>query len=170
MAVLKPSSWMTLYHKIEAFFNKDPQVHIVYDEVGDVLCVHVDDLPKARALSALLPARISIGKDIDIDVNVLYHSTAVEPMTDKPLRSLYSLALQNNGNLDYIKVVKDILPDDLIYIVFVDEVAYYASDSITDIGGYHATLYQELAKDIFLQRDGISFCTYCFEPHHEEWP
>ena len=51
MAIMKLSSpWMIFYREVEAMFRHDKDVHVVFDEAGDILNIYVDDSLKAAAL------------------------------------------------------------------------------------------------------------------------
>ena len=43
--------------------------------------------------------------------------------------------------------------------VFAKEVVQYWNDSLSDPYGKVSTLYQDIAKDIFEDTDGVMFCT-----------
>ena len=45
------------------------------------------------------------------------------------------------------------------YVLFKKEVVQYDSDDISDFHGVCSTLYQDLAKEIIGEDEGIYFCT-----------
>jgi len=45
------------------------------------------------------------------------------------------------------------------YVVFRNEVVQFFNDEMGDPNGLKSTLYQDIAKDVFADKDGIFFCT-----------
>ena len=64
----------------------------------------------------------------------------------------------------------------ITYVVFVNEVVQYFNDDLGDVYGQCSTLYQEIAKDVFGETEGVFFCTDVEEPVYAlgkplgEWP
>ena len=154
MAKLKLSPpWQIFYKEIEAFFKYDPDVKVIYDEDKNEIKLYVEGSKKADALTQLLPTERIFGnievKVIIIPANKLKNSKS----------SLYEDALSGNGALSYIKSATGIFTNPITYVVFKNTVVQYWTDDLGDINGLHSTLYQEIAKDIFGETEGIFFCT-----------
>ena len=171
MATLKPSSWTTFYNEVEALFKYDSQVHIVYDEPGGVLCFYVDDANKADALDALLPSEITFG-DMTVDITFCCDNKMTVSNKDK---NIYEVAFEGNEAISFIKTVKGAFSDDLIYVVFKNEVVQYFNDDFRDVYGQCSTLYQNIAKNVFRDDNSVFFCTDVPETRKNElksisWP
>jgi len=48
---------------------------------------------------------------------------------------------------------------DLTYVLFKNKVVQYFIDNIGDYNGMKSTLYEDIARDIFEDVDGVFFCT-----------
>ena len=155
MALLKLSSpWMNYYHEISAFFKEDPDVKIIYDMDENEIKLYVEDNKKAVALSELLPTERVFG-------NVTLKITVVLPNSYSriPSEQLFDVALKNNLALSFIKTVQGVLSNSLCYVVFVNKVVQYYNDNLGDYYGNCSTLYENIARDIFNEVEGVFFCT-----------
>ena len=153
-AIKKLSSWTKFYKEVETLFKHDRQVHVVFDEDGGVLCLYVDNPVKAQALDGLLPSSVTFG-DKTIDITIC--NTVKDDGT--PCGNIYEAAFEGNDAFSFVKQIKGIFPDDLVYVVFKREVVQYFNDDLCDVYGQCSTLYQEIAKDIFGETNGVCFCT-----------
>lgn len=155
MAKLKISSpWVSHYHELEAFFQKDPEVHVVYDEDENVVKLFVDNSAKAAALDQLIAHQKEWG---GVVLNIQVVPANGFRCTARP--QLYQDALGSNPALSYIQTVSGILSNTLTYVVFKHEVVQYWNDNLGDAHGLCSALYQEIAKDIFAEQEGVFFCT-----------
>ena len=160
------SPWVTFYHEIEAFFKKDPEVKVVYDEENNVINLYVDNAEKAAALTELQTTKKTFGA-ITIKVNVIPANrinvfTLTEfkaNMVNQPLNELYLAALNGNERFKDIIPVIGVFNNPITYILFKKEVVQYFNDSLGDFNGVCSTLMQNIANDIFEVKDGIYFCT-----------
>ena len=59
------SPWITYFKKIEALFEKDPEVAVDFDDETYTLKIYVDDQGKAEAIDALLPDALDFGKEFN---------------------------------------------------------------------------------------------------------
>lgn len=157
------SPWMTYYHEMVAFFKKDDEVNVVWDDSGDVdtIKLYVKEESKAEALMELLPTTKEFGV-VTVNIEII-------PANDKKSffitrmnhtnPALFSMALRDNNAVSFIKTVEGIFSNPITYIVFNKEVVQYFNDSLGDYFGQCSTLYQELAKDIFGTHEGVFYCT-----------
>lgn len=164
MAKLKLSPpWVIFYQEIKALFEKDPHIKIVYDEDEQEISLFVDDANKADALTRLLPAEKTFGA-VTLKINVIPSNSEGVVNTlcyqySNDLATIYQRAFNKNPILDYIKVISGIFTNNLTYIVFKKEVVQYYNDSLNDIHGCCSTLYENLAREIFVEQEGVFFCT-----------
>ena len=52
----------------------------------------------------------------------------------------------------------------ITYVVFRNEVVQYYTDDLGDYFGMASTLYEDIARDLFSEVDGIYFCTNTEKP------
>lgn len=172
MAKLNLSApWIVFYREVEAMFKHDGEVHVVYDEDNMELYLYVDRAAKAAALAKLLPAEKDFGA-VKLKITVV-------PANDEQaedIRDIYGAAFYGNPALSFIRNVHGIFSNGLKYVVFRKEVVQYWVDDLGDIYGQRSTLYQDIAKDIFGEADGVFFCTDAEDPKMilgyplGEWP
>ena len=164
MARLKLSPpWVIFYQQIKALFEKDPQIKIVYDEDEQKIVLFVDNANKADALTRLLPTEKNFGA-VTLKINVIPSNSegVVNTLCNQysnDLATIYQRAFNKNPILDYIKVISGIFTNNLTYIVFKKEVVQYYNDSLSDIHGCCSTLYENLAREVFVEQEGVFFCT-----------
>lgn len=149
--------WATRVSQIEQLFKYDKEVHVVYDEEQYSLKLYVDSPTKAEALTRLFPTEYDFG-------NVTLTITIVPANAEKVTFStnyadLYNYAFRDNPIFSFTKTVHGIFSNDLTYVVFKNRVVQFFNDDLGDIYGNCSTLYQCIAKDVFGEKEGISFCT-----------
>lgn len=153
--------WVVYYRKLSAFFKEDPEVKIVYDDIEQEVKLYVSNAEKAVALENLLPSEQVFG-------NVTLYITVVPANKTcfDSVKAGYSTNSNdivricfNNKAVVGVKVVDGIMTNRMTFVIFKKEVVQWFSDSIDDWHGLTSTLYQELAKEIFGNIDGVFFCT-----------
>lgn len=151
------SPWVLYYRKLEAFFQQDNDIEVFLDE--DVFCIniYVDNCKKAEALEELLPKEKVFGS-VKIPINIIPSNTKLSKL------DLFKIALEGNEAVTDIETIEGVFTNPISYIVFEKEVVQYYADDIGDLHGVNSTLYQDLAKEIFGEAEGIHFCT-----NTEEW-
>lgn len=179
MAMLKLAPpWVKYANEMAQLFKYDKDVHVVYDNDQLILSLYVDCQRKADALAALLPEVVEYG-NVKLAVNVIPANGALSSVAGLSKPVLFANAFENNGILSFIKTVTGIFSNNLTYVVFRNRVVQYFNDDLGDIYGNCSTLYQEIAKNIFGNQEGIYFCTDIEEPVYSisnatsplgEWP
>lgn len=147
------SPWVSFYREVDALFNRDPEVKVVYNEDDNIIKLLVDNQEKAEALEALLPKEREYG-----NVTVRLEVVPANPLKSS-VASLYAAAFRDNPALSFIHTIDGIFNMPVNYVVFDKAVVQYFNDDLSDIYGNKSTLYQEIAKDIFDEREGVFFCT-----------
>lgn len=147
------SPWVEYYRKIESLFAQDQSVNVKYDESSNTIKLFVKDQEKADALTQLLPNRKEFG-NVVVNIDVIPANKVETPRID-----LFSKAFEGNGALSYIHTSDYTSINNFHFIVFQPEIVQYYNDDISDINGFRSTLYQDIAKEVFGERDGIYFCT-----------
>lgn len=144
--------WVIDYRKIEALFREDKQIKVVFDEDTYTTKIYVDNEDKAEALKDLLPSEKKYGnvimKIIVVPANKLQDSKI----------ALFRRAFSGNPAVSFIETI-NVDTNDMNFIVFQPVVVQFFNDSTADIHGLCSTLYQDIAKDIFGEQEGIFFST-----------
>lgn len=173
MAKLKLSPpWVIFYQQIKALFEKDPDIKIIYDEDEQKISLFVNNANKADALTRLLPIEKNFGV-VTLKINVIPSNSegVINTLCNQysnDLATIYQRAFNKNPILDYIKVISGIFTNNLTYIVFKKEVVQYYNDSLSDIHGCCSTLYENLAREVFIEQEGVFFCTNTSDSKEEE--
>jgi len=170
------SPWVMYYHEIEAFFKKDPEVRVIYDDEKHEISLYVESSTKAEALTKLLPAEQEFG-NIILKINVIPANTD-KAKAVRSSKSLIENALKGHPDVEKIRTFIGVYNNPLTYVVFNKKVVQYYTDDLGDYNGFRSTLYQDIAKEIFdgSQLQGVFFCTSKDEPNVSintplgEWP
>lgn len=147
------SPWMNFYHELAALFKKDPEVKVVYDQEENTIKLYVDNADKADALDHLLPASRTFG-NVTVTVQVIPANNG-----EADAATLFKRAFRDNPAMVGIDHNDNLFDNPFSYVVFRNEVVQYFNDDLSDIHGNCSTLYQEIAKDVFEQHEGVFFCT-----------
>ena len=145
------SPWQSYHNKVKALFENDPDIEVVFDDAKPEIKLYVSDKDKADALTKLLPDKKEFG-NLTMNITVVPANTALE---SKAL--LFQKAFQNNPAFSFVKKTEGAFA--FTYVVFKNKVVQYYEDNMGDIYGNRSTLYQELAKEIFGDQNGVFFCT-----------
>lgn len=165
MAIIKLSApWITFYRKVEAMFKYDPDVNVVFDAENYNLKLFVFGNEKAEAIQKLLPPKKVFG-EIEMFINV-YPSNGEEKTNSGKSRKyrayqmgVFDTAFADNPAYCYEMNASSELPFDIHYVVFAKRVVQYYNDDIGNVNGVCSTLYQDIAKDIFVTEPNVHFCT-----------
>ena len=144
--------WITFVHEIQALFEQDPDIEVVFDSEELEVKLYIDNYKKAEALSQLLPVEKEFG-NVMLKIMVIPSNTPNEDTLD-----LISNAFEGNPVFEYTHTVNSAIGS-FSYAVFTKGVAQFFNDQLDDIHGNKSILYQDVAKDVLGQKDGIFFCT-----------
>lgn len=146
--------WITFMHEIVALFNQDPDIDIKCDEEEPRIKLYVKGAGKAEALTKLLPTDKEFG-------NVILKIEVIPANEEDKPADLIRRAFEGNPVLEQVVSVPG--PYGAFnYAMFKKEVVQFYNDQMDDVCGNKNTLYQEIAKDVFNQQDGVYFCTSTF--------
>ena len=147
--------WNVYYKKINALFERDPEVTVQFDEENYEIKVFVDgNERKYEAISVLLPTEKVFG-NVTVKTNVVPSNMDVE----RTWTDLFTEAFDGNPIFSYGEHVTGPLGT-FDYIVFEGIVAQYYSDNLFDINGMTSDLFQNIAEDVFeTGDDAVCFCT-----------
>lgn len=172
------SPWVTYYHEVEALFKCDNDITVVYDEEKNDLQIYVAGIEgenaKADALTKLMPTEKIFGNTL-MTISVIPANRQLDPVerryagrkgrrgyigeTSCELAELYRDIFNDNVIFYGTKVISGVFTNDIVYVIFIPEVAQYYSDALDDYKGIRSTLYQDLAKDVFIDQENVFFCT-----------
>ena len=151
--MLKLSSpWDIYAHKVNALFEPDEEVNVVFDNETMELKLYVDNGRKADAIAKLLPEEKEFG-------NVKIKITVIPSNKNETIMDTIKEAFANNEAVDDICSKKTPMGE-FQYVIFAPRVVQFFSDDISDIDGKTSTLYQDIAKDVLGEKAiNVYFCT-----------
>lgn len=147
------SPWVNYFREIEALFGDDPDIVIDFDEQAPEIVLHVIGVDKADAITQLLPAEKQFG-----NVVLMIKVVPANPI-ERTRTQLFKDAFKGNPAFSYAATVSGVSSNDFNYVVFKNKVVQYWNDDLSDVNGQCSTLYQEIAKDVFGEEEGVYFCT-----------
>lgn len=142
--------WMIFYHKVEALFAKDNEVKVIYDEANRTINLYVDNAEKAYVLANHIPAVKKFGR-VDLKINVI-------PANEVDAQGTFARLFENNGAVSFVRNI-DSFGWKCQYVVFKKEVVQFFTDDLGDYNGFHSTLYEDIAREVFEDTEGVFFCT-----------
>lgn len=145
------SPWVEYYRKVETLFKQDPAVTTMFDEDKKEILLYVNGAVKADALSQLLPTEVEFGNVI-VKIKVIPANDNRQPI------DLIRDAFSGNKALEDI-FIAHVASNDFNFVIFRKEVVQYWNDNLGDAHGIRSTLYQELAKEVIGEYDGVFYCT-----------
>lgn len=143
--------WYTFVRELTAMFVKDNDITIKYDEENQIVNIDVSKYKKAVALSKILPKTKSWG-NVELKICINYKSN-LDTMED-----IVKHAFENNPAFKYVYSFKtDTNP--ITYVICEKEVVQYWNDDLHDPHGVTSTLYENIARNIFDDKNGLVFST-----------
>ena len=144
--------WVLYVDALRAMFEEDPEVTIDYDDETNVVRMRVDNQVKADALSQLIPAEKDFG-NVKLKINVV-------PANMKAKKSdLFMAAFAGNNAVNGYVPIEGVFSNPLMYVMFKKEVVQYWIDNMGDPRGLRSTLYEDIAREVFGEHEGVLFCT-----------
>jgi hypothetical protein len=162
MAIVgKSAPWVTYYNELKALFGQDPDIKMCMEESvtppSQVITLTVKKEKKATALSSLLPQEKTFG-------NVKVYIRVESEENKRTNKNLLNDAFENNPvvtriiTTSYDPLAPTPVPP-MTYVEFANKVVQFFDDRLDDPRGNMSTLYQNIAKDVLRQNDGVTFCT-----------
>ena len=147
--------WYTFYNELSVLFKEDDEVHIVYDELDQIINIFVENQAKADAMTELLPSVKNFGS-IELEINVVpANHLSARRSTGSTLKDLF----YGNTICEDIVKIEGVFTNPLTYVIFRKEVVQYYNDDLGDAHGICSTLYQDIAKRIFKEMPDVYYCT-----------
>lgn len=144
--------WIGFVREIYIIFGQDPEINMIYDDKNIELKIYVNNAIKADAMTQILPAEKSFG-NIVLKVSVIPSNNQANPI------DLFRNAFAGNPVLSQIIVDDSPTQIGMTHVVFDNKVVQYFNDCLNDPNGLESTLYEDIANDIFVNRDGVFFNT-----------
>lgn len=168
------SPWVNYYHELLAMFGSDDDIKIVFEEDEYTIRLYVDDIYKAECLSRIIPEFRAFGGVTVKNVIIPANGAFVNKEKKLSKEEIFEGAFLGNPVLEYTKIVDWVFSNPIVFVVFKNEVVQYFNDNIFDAHGVCSTLYESIANDLFVNTEGVYFCTdtkdrVTFGPT-KEWP
>lgn len=148
------SPWVVYYNQIKALFDGDPDITTEFDTDNLAIVIKVANTEKAEALAKIMPISKGFG---GVTVSIRVVPANVDP--GRYLADCFETAFTGNEAFSHVTMVPDVFTNPMAFCVFKKEVVQYPDDNIFDEHGVCSTLYQDIAKKIFGEVDGVFFCT-----------
>ena len=150
--------WITYVNEVNALFENDDDVKVIYENSKLTLKIFVEKVRKAAAISQLMPTEKEFG-NVKLKISVIPANGGVM----KPIREtneVFEAAFEDNPALSFVETVPSSLWSfNCTYVVFKNKVVQFFNDNLKDIHGNMSTLYQDIAEDVFTEMYGVSYCT-----------
>lgn len=151
------SPWIDFYRKVEALFKQDPDICVIYDDEQRELKLYVENADKAFCLAEVMPLHKDFG-NVELGISIIPANGLAKAARIKA-EEYFHHVFANNPILSDIQTVYGVFSNPITYVVFRKEVVQYFNDDLGDINGLCSTLWQNIAKDIFTETEGVYFCT-----------
>lgn len=158
--------WTTYYKMLKVLLEGDPAVKVRFDpNLREIRIFVADDQEKAEALRDILPP-VRVFGNIEIDIIVVYPNE--DEVLDVSKIDLVEKAFKGNQNIAYIKKVQGVFNNPINYVVCKNKVVQFFNDDMSDLHGMCSTLYQDIAKEVIGEDEGVFFCTEVKDPMPED--
>ena len=156
--------WVLYYKKLNALFEEDEDIMVIYDEDETEVKVYCTDENKSQALSFLLPTTVSCGS-VELKITVIPSNKNSDDVLkgfkvaiNNPETAICILFGDGNNYVEEVKVIPTPFGN-FTYVIFTKEVIQYFEDNLADFYGNRSTLCEDIAKEIFNNIEGVFFCT-----------
>lgn len=157
MALKIVSPWTDHYRKLEALFEQDPGVRVVYDQDRPEVMLYVDDPVKASVLAELLPETKDFG-NVTLAITVIPGDGLARKFGTFD-QSTFEIAFDKNPAMAYAKTIMGVGDQPFTFVVFARTVVQYFTDNLGDLHGIRSTLYQDIAKEVFVDLPFVFYNT-----------
>ena len=147
--------WVQFFREIEALFERDPEIKVIYKDDEVAIKLYVENHDKAEALEQLLPSEKIFG-DVIVKICVIPSNDHLRTELD-----LLEVAFKGNPVFEYAEAVETPYGT-FNYAIFKKEVIQYFNDNIGDINGKKSTLSEDIARDVF-ETTNVHYCTSTFD-------
>lgn len=146
--------WYIYFEQIKSIFEQDPEIDkIIFDNEKYIIRLYINNKEKAEAIEKILPDQKVFG-NIIVNIEIIPNNISKE---DNKFE-LIEKAFEGNPIISEF-IHEELFDKPIYYVVFKKEVVQYYSDDLSDAHGVTSTLYQDIAKEIIGENEGIYFCT-----------
>ena len=149
--------WTIYYRQVQALFNEDEDINVVFDERDFAIKLYVENQEKADVLADLLPNKQVFG-NVVLAIKVIPANEELNEVNAIDDIQKFKILFEGNDAVSYTEQIQ-VQTNPMFFIVFKKEVVQFFTDNLSDIHGLCSTLYQNLAEEIFEHHDGVYFCT-----------
>lgn len=145
--------WIGYTSMLEELFGYDPEITIVNNPSSEApeVTLLVNNQVKADAIAKLLPIEKNFG---GVVLKIFVKPANSEETPADVLRK----AFQGNPVLHDVVTFPNPQGVPMTYVEFVKDVVQYWDDRLDDPNGYHSTLYEDIAREVFEDVD-VCFTT-----------
>lgn len=143
--------WVTYYRELNEFFNEDADITVEFDEDKKEITIKTTRYEKNLALKKVLQREKDFG-GVKLKINVIYDDPEIDA-----LNAFKQLSI-DNPVFKYICTFPT-STNPISYVMLAKEVVQYWNDDLSDPHGITSTLYENIARNIFKEDEGIIFST-----------
>ena len=151
-SVSASSPWMSFARKLYMLFGQDPDIRLVYETDGPEIKMYVNDIIKADAINKKIPNNVEFG-------NVSLKITIIPSNTEKSNGDTFEKIFIGNPIFKGVVVDDDPISFGLTHVIFENKVVQFFDDQLNDPNGLESTLYEDIAREVFENGDGVFFNT-----------
>lgn len=151
------SPWIIYFKQMQTLFKRDPEIHLDFNNDNATIDMYVDSAEKYEALDHLLPKTKTFG-NVTVKINII----PANSLQEKDKAKYIEAAFRGNGAFSHFRTVdmKDVyMSNPISYCVFKKEIAQYGADDLSSEFGVRSILYEDLARELLPDIDGVFFCT-----------
>lgn len=154
--------WIEYVRKLHLLLGQDPEINIVYDNEATEVKVYVDNQIKSDALAKKLPKEKIFG-------NVKLKITVIPSNKEDSEIDVFRKIFNGNPILKEIVIGDTSMPFSLSHVIFENKVVQFFNDCLNDPNGLESTMYEDIARDVFEDTNGVYFNTEASDDI-EIWP
>ena len=135
------SPWITAYKKLNALFDVDPDIDVLYDDEKKTITLESTNTFKMMALEKILVPELKFG-NITVKIECLVKNGA-----DENISALFKTAF--NGNPHFSQVIDAQTPyGEQSYVLFKKEVLQFFNDDTSDYYGNWNGLSEDILREV----------------------
>ena len=150
--------WQTYVSEMVTLFQDDPSVTVGYDDEEKVISIYVDKASKAEALEKILKHEVTFG-NVKLTVNVIPPNEDVHDILDD-----FKTAFMDNPVVQAIYQTENPLGTHR-FVGFEKKVVQFYNDQLDDPDGNKSMLFQDIAKDVFVDDLAVNYFTVTGRPY-----
>lgn len=157
------SPWVIFYKEINALFEEDRDIKVVYNYDEGIINVFVDNLVKAKAMSKYLPKTKTFG-NVTLIINVIPSNNGEKcDLDDIDFDVTIEDLFNGNPLYHFSKTFPEVFVNPITYVVFAKRVMQFYTDDLGDLYGNANCLAEDLARKVLVNTEGLFFSTDILE-------